>query len=152
MLFRSSFTVDANGMLRVEASEERSGKSAFVELAPSIGLSREEMERVVEDSIENAMDDFELRMIVELRNKAERILVALDRTIDRARHLMDDEDLEKILSSARKTRMLLENRSKDKEILEAAVEELGDLTRPLADLIFNDATREALVGKAVKDV
>ena len=147
-----SFTVDANGMLRVEASEERSGKSAFVELAPSIGLSREEMERVVEDSIENAMDDFELRMIVELRNKAERILVALDRTIDRARHLMDDEDLEKILSSARKTRMLLENRSKDKEILEAAVEELGDLTRPLADLIFNDATREALVGKAVKDV
>ena len=147
-----TFTIDANGMLRVEATEERSGKSAFVELAPSIGLSLEEMERVVEDSIEYAMDDFELRMIVETRNKAERILVALDRTIDRARNLMDAENMEKILSSAKKTRMLLDSRSKDKQSLEAAVEELGDLTRPLADLIFNDATREALVGKAVKDV
>jgi len=147
-----TFTIDENGMLRVDAKEQRSGKSASVELAPSVGLSREEMDRVVQDSIENAMDDFELRMIVELRNKAERILVALDRTMDRVRKLMSTDEIDKVLFCAAKTRELLENRERDKEKLEKVVEELGDLTRPMADLIFNDATRDALVGKTVGDV
>ncbi|MBT3784798.1 Fe-S protein assembly chaperone HscA, partial [bacterium] len=126
-----NFTIDENGMLKVHAHEERSGKAASVEIAPSIGLSKEEMDRIVEDSIENAMDDFELRMIVELRNKAERILVALDRTLDRARDLMEKPQIEEILVCAAETRELLLKRERNKEVLERVIDRLGDLTRPL---------------------
>ena len=149
---RVTFTVDENGMLRVDAFEERSSHQASIEIAPSIGLSKSEMERIVEDSIENAMDDFQLRMVVELRNKAERIVVATERIYDKAYMLMDKEYVDEIKVWVGKAKEALGRGEKDQIILEEIVNHLGDLTRPLADLLFNQATKEALVGKTVADV
>lgn len=149
---RVTFTVDENGMLRVDAFEERSSHQASIEIAPSIGLSKSEMDRIVEDSIENAMDDFQLRMVVELRNKAERIVVATERIYDKAYMLMDKDYVDEIKVWVAKAKDALERGEKDQAVLEEIVNHLGDLTRPLADLLFNQATKEALVGKTVADV
>jgi molecular chaperone DnaK len=147
-----NFMVDENGMLRVKAREERSGKEASVEINPSIGLSREEMNRIVSESIDNAMDDFQLRMLVELRNKAERIIVATERSYEKAFILMEKEKVEEIQLWVEKTRAALKRNERDTEVLEQLVNTLGDLTRPLADLLFNQATHEALIGKDVSEV
>lgn len=149
---RVTFTVDENGMLRVDAFEERSSQQASIEVAPSIGLSQTEMERIVEDSIENAMDDFQLRMVVELRNKAERIVVATERVYDKAYRLMDKEHVDEIKVWVAEAKNALQRGEKEQSVLEEIVDRLGDLTRPLADLLFNQATKEALVGKTVADV
>ena len=149
---RVTFTVDENGMLRVDAFEERSSHKASIEIAPTIGLSQTEMERIVEDSIENAMDDFQLRMVVELRNKAERIVVATERVYDRAYKLMSREHVDEIKVWVAKAKEALQRGEKNQAVLEEIVDHLGDLTRPLADLLFNQATTEALVGKTVADV
>ncbi len=147
-----TFMVDENGMLRVRAREERSGKEASIEINPSIGLSQDEMNRIVSQSIENAMDDFQLRMIVELRNKAERIIVATERSYEKAYSLMEKEQVEEIQLWVGKTRDALQRSERDSETLETLVNKLGDLTRPLADLLFNQATHEALVGKDISEV
>lgn len=147
-----TFQVDENGMLTVSADEERSGQKATIEIAPTIGLSQDEMNRIIEDSIENAMDDFQLRMVVELRNKAERVVVATERSYEKAYQLMEKEEVEEIKVWVEKAKAALTRGEKDQEVLEEIVEKLGDLTRPLADLLFNQATREALVGKTVQDV
>lgn len=147
-----TFQVDENGMLTVSADEERSGQKATIEIAPTIGLSQDEMNRIIEDSIENAMDDFQLRMVVELRNKAERVVVATERSYEKAYQLMEKEEVEEIKVWVEKAKAALARGEKDQEVLEEIVEKLGDLTRPLADLLFNQATREALVGKTVQDV
>lgn len=110
------------------------------------------MNRIIEDSIENAMDDFQLRMVVELRNKAERVVVATERSYEKAYQLMEKEEVEEIKVWVEKAKAALARGEKDQEVLEEIVEKLGDLTRPLADLLFNQATREALVGKTVQDV
>ena len=147
-----TFTVDENGMLRVDAFEDRSSQKASIEIAPTIGLSHTEMERIVEDSIENAMDDFQLRMVVELRNKAERIVVATERVYDKAYKLMSREHVDEIKVWVAKAKDALKRGEKNQAALEEIVDHLGDLTRPLADLLFNQATQEALVGKTVSDV
>ncbi len=147
-----TFSVDENGMLSVSALEERSNHRASIEICPSIGLSEEQVDQILEDSLEHAMDDFEVRMIVELRNKAERILVAAERVWPKAQTLMAKAELEEIREALDATRDALNRRERDKDMLEGIVDRVGDLTRPLADLIFTKATEEALVGKNVTEV
>ncbi len=65
-----SFIIDANGILTVSAKEIRSGVQASVKVQPSTGLNKDEIERIVLDSVEHAHDDFKQRMLIELRNKA----------------------------------------------------------------------------------
>lgn len=65
-----SFIIDANGILTVSAKEIRSGVEASVKVQPASGLSKEEIENIVLDSIEHASEDFKQRMLIELRTKA----------------------------------------------------------------------------------
>jgi molecular chaperone DnaK (HSP70) len=63
---RVEFLVDVNGVLRVEAIEERSGKRASLQVVPSHGLSREEIERIEAESIEHAREDMTRHRVVDL--------------------------------------------------------------------------------------
>ncbi|MBW7876089.1 MAG: Fe-S protein assembly chaperone HscA [Candidatus Cloacimonetes bacterium] len=147
-----SFTVDENGVLSVKAVETRSSQSASVEIFPSIGLSMEAVDKIVEESIDHAMDDFELRMLVELRNKAERIIVATDRVWQKAQSLMGKEEMTDLEKTLNETKAALKRGEKDKELMQNLVDRLGDLTRPLADKIFTSATEDVLVGKSVAEI
>src|SRR5262249_709342 len=49
-----TFLVDANGLLTVTAREQRSGQEAQVTVQPSHGLTQDEVEQLVLDSIEHA--------------------------------------------------------------------------------------------------
>lgn len=147
-----TFHIDENGMLKVNAFEERSEQKAHIEINPVIGLSHKEMNNIIKASIDCAMDDFQLRMIVELRNKAERIIVATERTYDKAYRLMEAEAVEEIKVWIQKAKDALKRGEKDQAILEKIVNTLGDLTLPLADLLFSDATKQALVGKETSAV
>src|SRR5205807_4412851 len=66
-----TFLVDANGLLTVSAKEQRSGKEAKVTVQPSHGLSQDEVERLVLESVEHARSDFHARRFIELKNKAD---------------------------------------------------------------------------------
>ncbi len=52
-----TFLLDANGMLQVSAREVRSNEQASIEIQPTSGLSRDEVERMIKESIEHARED-----------------------------------------------------------------------------------------------
>lgn len=60
------FLVDANGVLRVSASERRSGRRAEIQVVPNHGLTREEVERIERESVEHAREDMTRHRIVDL--------------------------------------------------------------------------------------
>ena len=66
-----TFLVNQDGMLTVSAREERSGAEAQVTVRPAHGLTRDEVDQLVLESIEHAEEDFTARRLIELRNKAE---------------------------------------------------------------------------------
>src|SRR5947209_8443564 len=66
-----TFLVDANGLLTVSAREQRSGKEAKVTVQATHGLSQDEVERMVLESVEHAREDFHARRFIELKNKAD---------------------------------------------------------------------------------
>ncbi len=72
------FIVDANGILTVTATETYTGTEATCEVQPSYGLEEDEIERMLEESIDFAESDVDERMLIESRVEAEQVLRALE--------------------------------------------------------------------------
>ena len=66
-----TFLVDQNGMLTVSAKELRSGAATAVTVQPAHGLTPDEVESLVAESVAHASEDFTARRLIELRNKGE---------------------------------------------------------------------------------
>jgi len=63
---RVEFAVDAGGVLRVSATEQRSGKRAELQIVPNHGLTREEVSRLEAESLAHARDDMTRHRIADL--------------------------------------------------------------------------------------
>lgn len=64
------FLVDANGVLKVSAIEERSGKRAQIQIVPNHGLSRDEVDRIERESFAHAREDMARHRIADLITNA----------------------------------------------------------------------------------
>src|SRR4029077_1425114 len=59
-----TFLIDANGILQVQAREQRTGEAASIEVKPTYGLSDADVERMVEESFAYAEADVEARLLI----------------------------------------------------------------------------------------
>src|SRR6201987_46457 len=76
------FLIDANGILQVGAKDTRTGEQRTIEVQPSYGISDTEIERMLEESIEYAEQDFAERQAIEARTEAEAILAATQKALN----------------------------------------------------------------------
>ena len=130
-LVQVQFRVDANGILTVSASEKRSGKKAEIEVIPFHGLTQFEIESIIEDSYEHAVDDFNQRQLIEFRQTAERIFRGIEQTWEVAENTLSKKERAEIREQMESVRQSMQGQ--DAQALKAQLDVLGDLTRPLAD-------------------
>jgi len=81
---RVTFLVDANGILTVSALEQRSGRETTVQVTPSHGLTRDEVDGMVKQSYIHAIDDMTSHRVIDLQNEAKRILSAIEKSLANA--------------------------------------------------------------------
>lgn len=68
------FAIDANGILKVAATDKGNGKTQDIEIKGSSGLSEEEIEQMKKDAEAHAEDDKKQRELVDERNAAENFV------------------------------------------------------------------------------
>ena len=73
------FLIDANGILNVTARDARTGKEHSVDVKPSYGLTDEQVEAMIEASIDHAEEDFQAAQVPLARVDADAILAAIDK-------------------------------------------------------------------------
>ncbi|MEJ2622230.1 MAG: Fe-S protein assembly chaperone HscA [Candidatus Thiodiazotropha sp.] len=88
---RVTFAVDADGLLSVSAIEQSSGVQAHIEVKPSYGLTDQEIETMLRESIAHADKDKQARSLREQQVEAERVIEALQAALA--------EDGEKLLDA-----------------------------------------------------
>jgi molecular chaperone HscA len=74
---RVTFSVDADGLLHVEAEEQGSGVKSAVTVKPSYGLTDDEIAGMLRDSMDHAREDMSARALREEQVEAERVVEAL---------------------------------------------------------------------------
>jgi molecular chaperone DnaK (HSP70) len=78
-----TFLVDANGILSVQAVEERSGRRAQVQVVPNHGLTRDEITQIEADSFTHARADMNAHRLIDLRLNARLDLRNIRKQLDR---------------------------------------------------------------------
>ncbi|MBK8976768.1 MAG: Fe-S protein assembly chaperone HscA [Planctomycetes bacterium] len=139
-----TFLVDADGVLRVRAREQRTGIEASIQVVPSFGLTTDEVNRMMRESIEHAIDDMHEREAIELRNKAQAMVRGTRAALDLA-DLPPDQTWTIRKAAQRVATLLAANGSTD--ALRAAVDELSKRTAQVADDVVGAAVRKALAAE-----
>jgi len=89
-----SFLINADGILLVKAKELRSGVEQTIEVKPQYGLTDEEVERMLLDSITHAKEDINIRALVEARTEAEQMISTTLNFITKNEGMLTKQELE----------------------------------------------------------
>ncbi|AII52602.1 Fe-S protein assembly chaperone HscA [Hymenobacter sp. APR13] len=143
-----NFILNADGILKVEAIELRSNTRQAVEIKPQYGLTDEQVEQMLMDSLTHAREDVAARMMIEARTVAEQMLYQVERFVEKNQlHLSEDE----ITQTAAATQRLRESLdTRDKDTILKAVDELEALTSPYAERVMNISIKQAMTGKKIE--
>ena len=148
------YLIDASGILQVSARDLRTGEQHSIEVQPSYGLDDAEVERILEESIEYAEQDFSERQLIEARNEAETVLNATEKALARekaeAPGELPDEERRAIDGAVSALREAVAGR--DYKLVRQFVDVLNQATTPLAERMMNRALATAFEGKQLDKV
>jgi len=145
------FLIDANGILQVGAKDMRTGEQRTIEVQPSYGISDTEIERMLEESIEYAEQDFAERQAIEARTEAETILAATQKALGtpQAASLSAEE---RAAIDATVAALKESVGGSDYKLIRKRIDELNNATMHLAELVMNSAVSTALQGRKLAEV
>jgi molecular chaperone HscA len=146
---RVTFTVDADGLLSVNAKELMSGVEARIDVKPSYGLSDDQIAKMLQESFTTAEQDMKARALAESKVDADRMLIATRSALDADGHLLAADERAHIEALM----LQLENvaaASHDAGAIEAATTALAKGTESFAAQRMNDSIQKALSGKNVE--
>jgi molecular chaperone DnaK len=145
-----TFLIDANGILNVTARDERTGREHSVDIKPSYGLTDDDIERMLEESIDFGEKDIEQRLLIASRNDADQILTALEKQLREYGELVNADERGRIAEVVERVEHA--RRGEDRELLSKLVEELNDVTTPFAERIMDGAIKLALEKKSIEEL
>jgi molecular chaperone DnaK len=144
------FLIDANGILRVSAREQRSGKEAQIDVQPSYGLTDEQVENMLLESFDYAEEDFRQRQIIEARREADTILTALAKGKKNPAWQELKTEERRSVETLEKTLVAVKD-GEDYQAIRGGIDALNQATMRLAELMMDTAVSTALKGKAMDD-
>lgn len=138
------FSLDANGMLNVSATDKATGKSQNIEIKGSSGLSSEEIDRMKREAEENASEDKQKREVVEVRNRAEILVHSTRSALEEHGDKVSQEargEIESAISN-------LEEKIKgdDGSAIEAAMQQLETASAELGKAVYEATAQQAAEG------
>jgi len=143
------FLIDADGILKVTAREQRSGQAAKIEVKPTYGLTDEQVESMILDSFDHAEEDFARRLLIEARNEAETILAAVERAPQSPAWAQLTGEEQAAIAAAR-DRLAAVKLGEDSAAIRQATLALDQATRRFAELMMEAAVSSAIRGKTME--
>jgi molecular chaperone DnaK (HSP70) len=145
-----TFLIDANGILQVQAREQRTGKAASIEVKPTYGLNEADVERMIEESFTYAEADVETRMLIETRNEADTVLTHATRALRQGGALVSADERASIEAAVAALRAARD--SDDRDRIHAATSAVNRATEHLAETMMDAALRGALGSRRAAEI
>lgn len=143
------FEIDSNGILNVLARNTKTGEEKILKISSAVDVDDSDVQKMVEESVENAFSDLEYRQWVESKARAEQTLQASMTAIESFGTKMEPEDFESIQQSISDVKKILsqenpETQTGDTQELKQILNLLDQQTAPLADLMMEAISEEWL--------
>jgi molecular chaperone HscA len=146
---RVSFQIDADGLLSVSAKELTTGVESSVVVKPSYGLTDNEIEHMLRDSITHAREDEEARQLRERQVDAERLIEAVQRALDADAALLDTKERAEI--DRHLDGLIAAREENNAARIKQAIKALDSATEMFAARRMDANIRRALTGHKIEE-
>ena len=142
-----SFLINADGILVVKAKELRSGIVQSIEVKPQYGLTDEDVEKMLLDSMTHAKEDMEVRALTEAKTEAEQLLQTTEKFIQKNFKSLTPQELQETSLAMQALQLSLD--MNDKNLVQAKTEELNQVSRPYAERLMDEAIQQTMKGNKI---
>ncbi len=129
-----TFDIDANGILHVSAKDQATGKEQKIVIKASSGLDDAEIERMVKEAESHAEDDKKFRELVDVRNQADGLIHATEKSLKELGDKVTAEERGNIENAIADLKKAIESDSK--EAIEKKLEALGEASASMAQKLY----------------
>jgi len=129
-----TFDIDANGILHVSAKDKATGKENKITIKASSGLSEAEIQRMVKDAETHADEDRKARELVDTRNQADSTVHMVRKALSEHGDKVGADEKSKIEAAIKATEDAM--KGNDKDAIESAMRELGQLSQKLGERVY----------------
>ena len=130
-----TFDIDANGIVHVSAKDLGTGKENTVTISGSSNLSKEEIEKMKKEAEEHEKEDAKFKELVDLRNRADSLILNVEKTIKDYGDSFENNEQEQIEKAVSELK-----EAKDKEDaqkIEEQIKKLSDVSAKFAERIYS---------------
>jgi molecular chaperone DnaK len=148
------FEIDASGILHVLARDTRTGKQKIVEMKSAVDVADADVQRMVEESVAHAFDDLRARQWIEGKLRAVETVAAARKGLTQCAGHFEAAYTTAVDAAIRAVEDILltedpASKTGDLNRLKPALAALDEATKPLAELLMDQAMDAMLRKKGI---
>ena len=137
------FSIDANGILNVNAKDLATNKEQKITITASTGLKDEEIEAMVEEAAKNAETDKVKRERAEKRNNADSLCFNIEKLLEENGDKIEEDEKKDLKEGVEEVKKIIEKEDFDEELLEKEVEKLTKRMQEVSKKMYEKASKES---------
>jgi molecular chaperone DnaK len=140
-----TFDIDANGIVHVSAKDLGTGKEQKIQITTSSGLSKEEIERMVQEAEQHADTDRKKREQVDLKNQADTLVYQAEKFLGESGSKLNDSDRQKVEAATATLKQAMEGDATDP--LKSGIENLNQAMHEASASIYQQNAGQQSTGQ-----
>ena len=135
-----TFDIDANGIVNVSAKDLGTGKEQKITITASSGLSKEDIDGMVNDAESHADDDKKRRENIDIRNQADNLVYSTEKVLNENKDKLAAEDVKTVEEALKETKDAIEKG--DTDDIKTKMEALNNASHKLAEAMYKNTNAE----------
>ena len=131
-----TFDINANGIIKVSASDKATGRSQDITITASSGLSDEEVEAMRKDAEEHAEEDAKRKDLIEVRNQADNTAYGAEKAVKDLDEKLPEEIKTEVAEAVAEVRKALEG--DDIEEIKKTTEALTEVVQKIGASVYEE--------------
>ncbi|MFQ5823810.1 MAG: molecular chaperone DnaK [bacterium] len=136
-----TFDIDANGILNVSAKDKATGKEQSIRIEASTGMTKEEIEKMVNDAKAHAAEDKKKREAVDARNQADQMVYQTEKNIKDMGDKLNADEKSKLEAAVGRVKEALKTDNIDE--MKSSTEALSQAWNEVASKMYERTTAQA---------
>ena len=135
-----TFDIDADGILHVNAKDKATSKEQSIRIEASSGLAKEEVEKMTAAAASHSEEDKRLREEAEVRNQADQLIYATEKTLTESRDKLPAEEVTQVEEAIANLKSALSEGGLDR--IKPSMESLTKASHKLAEIAYRQTAEQ----------
>ncbi|MGM9665881.1 MAG: Hsp70 family protein, partial [Eubacteriales bacterium] len=132
-----TFDIDANGIVNVSATDKGTGKEQHITITSSTNMSKEDIDRAVNEAAKYADEDKKAKEAVEIKNRAESLVFQSEKTLNELGDKVSESEKTEVKNAIDKLKETLKGNNTD--AIKADTEALEKAFYAISEKLYKDA-------------